>query len=195
MRANRPMFNKSVSIILLLTSFHLLSCNYRLVKNEDAVYKKTGVIVFVDRDSVTYADRNGDVFTDSLLPDIFIPYQFKKNAISRKDLEELIAGSNEAKVSFCYLSPDCNNVERESYIKVESLAFVFDRNVDSYIHSPKLYFLPVEIKFIKSNISREYSGLHQDLTLVYKGKTLKLLFKDGTYEILQLGVIQNDWVK
>ena len=130
-----------------------------------------------------------------LLPDFFIPYSFEKKIIARKDLEEVIIRSNEAKVSFCYLIRDCNDVERDSYIKLESQPLAFDKNIDNYVRSSKLLFLPGKIRFIKAKINREYYDLHKDLILVYNGKPFRLLFKSGSYDIVQIDVLQNEWVK
>jgi hypothetical protein len=153
-------------------------------------------MVFMDNESRSFRNLgSGDVFTDSLIPDFFIPHKFSNKIVSKTDLEEILFRRNDAKVSFVYLIRDCDQSQRQSSIEKESQEFVLDKSIDAYLNSNKLFILPVELRYIISNIDREYYNLHKELTLHYREHSLRLSFSPGSLEVLQMDVLENDWIK
>ena len=180
-------------IAIIVITF--LSCNQRFfVPASSVVLKHKGLLVFLDRDSVLYADRNGDVFTDSLAPDFFLPYSFRNKAVSLADLETAF-NQNQHKASFIHLARDCNDSDRNSSIKLEARQFLLDRPFDSYSRSSKLHILPVEIHFLKSRLNEEYYDLSPQRIISYKGHDITLKFQTGYLDVLQADVLEPEWIK
>ncbi|MBK7883817.1 MAG: hypothetical protein IPJ81_08450 [Chitinophagaceae bacterium] len=89
--------------------------------------RQKGIAVFIDNESRKYRTfGTGDVCTskDSLIPDFFIPYNFRKKTITREDMDKALF-SKSAHKAFFYLIRDCKEEERSSSIDRETIAFVF----------------------------------------------------------------------
>lgn len=188
---------RRIHIILTLLIFYFphLSCNKILfVDKKYKIEKSKGLAVFLDIESRKFRNvGNGDVFIDSLMPDFFIKYDFSKKIISKKDIDKALLSRSEVNVFFFKLIRDCGDADRTSSIEQDCITLLLDKNVDSFLHSSKVYVQPVEFEFIRSNIDRDYFELHKSLTISYTGKQIKLILNKGLYEILKTNVLEYDW--
>lgn len=171
------------------------SCTKKFFADKELIIGKTkGIAVFVNKESRN--DRNssnGHLFVDSLIPDFFIPYKFSKNTINKEEIDKAILSNDSHNVSFFYLIRDCNEAERSAAIKFDCIPLLLDKNIDDYLHSNKIFVQPVEIHFIKANIDREYYTLRKNLDIFYQGKVIKLLFQNGSYDILSMDLLECNW--
>lgn len=184
-----------VSLLFYCLFVTINSCNKRiLVDKQYVVNKAKGIAIFIDKESRQFRNLGiGDVFTDSLIPDFFIPYNFTEKIIQKKDINRVFLKKRNKKISFFYLKGDCNEAERTSSIKEESLLITLDKNIDEYLQSNKIFVLPVEINYLKNGSNREYYDLHKSLVLEFRGEKIPFLFNSGYFDVLKMNVLQFDW--
>lgn len=184
------------TIIYSILCFILfISCSERFFVNNQYVIKRIkGIALFTDKESKNFRNLGqGDVFTDSLLPDFFIPFNFDKPIVQKKIIETALFSNLTPKGHFFYLQGDCNEEQRTALINAESLKLDLDKNVDNYLASNKTYILPVELNYLEVNINKEYYNLHRFLEIEFNHKTIKILFEPGYLQVLKLNVLQYDW--
>lgn len=184
---------KIIGVILLLSTS--ISCNKKLFVDKHLIIeKKRGVMVFIDKESRRLRNmHNGDVFTDSLIPDFFIAHNFTNKVVTKQEIDEVIFSKAEHNISFFYLLRDCNEIDRTSSINIDCLPIYLDNDIDEYLHSNKIYVQAAEIEFIRENLNREYYDLHKSLTIKYKAKFAYLRVNKGSLGILKTRVLEYDW--
>lgn len=185
---------KFKALLLLLISIISLCCNKTYFVNKSRVVQKvTGLMIFFEyNSSLIKSLNNGDVFTDSLIKDIFIPYKFNSRIIERVDVENAIFSKNMHSGSFIHLIRDCNGEDRKSAITYDCMSLMLNNKVDNYTTN-RIYVQPVEIEFVETNLSPEYYLIYKKQELSFKNSTTILSFRKGAYEVLRINVLEHNW--
>jgi hypothetical protein len=188
---------KYINLFSLCLSIITYSCSNKFIVNKNYVInREKGVAVFIDKDSKRFRNiEKGDVFIDSLIPDFFISYKFKKSIISRQDLNLALTGEANKNVSFFYLRGDCNETNRNSYVNQDAQEILLDTSIDNYLHSNKIFLVPVELEYLNNNIDREYYNLYKTQIIIYKQKRVNLIFNRGFLDVLKINVLEGEWNK
>lgn len=179
-------------INILLVICFLTSCKGLFLTKGRIVHKQTGVLVIVDDSLRKFRNQSGHVFTDSLLPDFFVPFKFKKKTVSILSIENAFFSKKNKEVDFISIRGDCDGAIRRSSID-ESIAVLFDRNIDEYLGSKKLNFLPVEISYLHGAASFDYLTIHKSLAFKKNSDTANFFFRSGYLDILRLDVLEYEW--
>jgi len=150
-------------------------------------------MVFFENDPKAFKPLiNGDVFTDSVIKDVFIPFKFKAGVIGKDIILKAIFSKDKHNVSFIHLIRDCNGMERKSAIEYDCTTILLNNNVDGYL-SNKIFVQPVEIEFLETNISPGYYSIYKNKELLFKNTKTMLDFRSGAYEILRVNVLEYNW--
>jgi hypothetical protein len=156
------------------------------------IQTKSGILVFIDDSLRKVRNTSSDVFTDSLLPDFFIPIKFSTKSISESAIKKAFFEKKNLKISFVNISRDCNSTTRKSSM-LESLRLELDKEIDEYVGSKRLFLLPVQIDYLYGKSNFDYLSVRKSLTLQKGNDSVRLEFKNGYLDIGVISVLEYEW--
>jgi len=158
--------------------------------------KEKGIVVFIDGESRKNRHfGEGDIFTikDSLVPDFFIPTKQLKKIVTKKDILHILSMKHSNDSYFFNLIRDYNKTDRESSIDKDCLHLTLDSNINNYLKSKIIYIVPVEVSYLYSEFGNAYFDVHNSMNLFINNKKIGINFKQKSYDIFKMDVLEHDW--